>query len=150
MQAHRELGIVTGAASGIRKAVVERMRNAAVEVLAVDRDPAALGKMQEPGIRTLVADLATVEGRDDVVARSDGCRYLVNSAGVSPLGAIFAVTIQDLRDIYAVNMEAIWDLTSRIGSAMTAGGAIVNLGSSTAKLATTTEGAAYAEVALPQ
>jgi NAD(P)-dependent dehydrogenase (short-subunit alcohol dehydrogenase family) len=40
--------------------------------------------------------------------------------------------------------EATWDLVSRIGRAMPRGGAIVNLSSSSAKLATTTEAAVYA------
>jgi NAD(P)-dependent dehydrogenase (short-subunit alcohol dehydrogenase family) len=52
--------------------------------------------------------------------------------------------VDDLHDIYAVNVDAVWDLTSRIGRTMPRGGAVVNLSSSSAKLAMTTEAAAYA------
>ena len=43
-----------------------------------------------------------------------------------------------------MNVDAVWDLTSRIGRTMPAGGAIVNLSSSSAKLSSTTEAAVYA------
>lgn len=46
--------------------------------------------------------------------------------------------------MYAVNVEAVWDLTSRIGRTMPSGGAIVYLSSSSARLSTTTEAAGYA------
>jgi NAD(P)-dependent dehydrogenase (short-subunit alcohol dehydrogenase family) len=53
-------------------------------------------------------------------------------------------TIEDLAAVYRVNVHAVFDLTARIRSAMTAGGSIVNLSSSSAMLASTTEAAAYA------
>lgn len=144
MRRVKDAAIVTGAASGIGRAVVDRMRGARTDILAVDRDGAALATIEGIGVRTLVADLATVEGRDEVVSRADGCRYLVNAAGIIRIGSIFSVTMDDIREMYAMNVDATWDLTSRIGSSMKAGGAIVNLGSSAAKLASTTEAAAYA------
>jgi len=60
------------------------------------------------------------------------------------LKPILEFTVDDIRRIYAINVEATWDLVSRIGRTMSAGGAIVNLSSSSAKLATTTEAAVYA------
>ena len=60
------------------------------------------------------------------------------------LKPILEFTVDDIRRIYAINVEATWDLVSRIGRTMPAGGAIVNLSSSSAKLATTTEAAVYA------
>jgi NAD(P)-dependent dehydrogenase (short-subunit alcohol dehydrogenase family) len=78
------------------------------------------------------------------VEAGTGVDYLVNAAGIIRLKPILEFTVQDLRDIYAVNVEATWDLVSRIGRTIPAGGAIVNLSSSSAKLATTTEAAVYA------
>jgi NAD(P)-dependent dehydrogenase (short-subunit alcohol dehydrogenase family) len=49
-----------------------------------------------------------------------------------------------MRAIYPVNVEAVWDLTSRLGRAMPRGGAVVNLGSYSAKIASTIECAVYA------
>ena len=64
------------------------------------------------------------------VMEGDQPKVLVNSAGILIFKPILDVTIDDLRFIYAVNVEAVWDLCSRIGRAMPAGGAIVNLSSS--------------------
>ena len=92
----------------------------------------------------LAADLGTAEGRDAVVAAGEGCHALVNSAGINVLKPILELTVDDLQRIYRVNVDAVWDLTSRIGRTMPSGGAIVNLSSSSAKLASTIEAAAYA------
>ena len=78
------------------------------------------------------------------MAAGDGAAYLVNAAGIIMLKPILEFTVDDIRRIYAINVEATWDLVSRIGRTMPAGAAIVNLSSSSAKLATTTEAAVYA------
>lgn len=138
------VGVVTGAASGIGRAVAERLVHQEVDVLAVDSNAAGLEPLARAGVRILAVDLATEDGRDQVVEAAQGASYLVNAAGVIRLKPILELTVRDIRDIYAVNVEATWDLTSRIGAAMPWGGAVVNLSSSSAKLAATTEAAAYA------
>jgi NAD(P)-dependent dehydrogenase (short-subunit alcohol dehydrogenase family) len=52
--------------------------------------------------------------------------------------------VADMREIYPVNVEAVWDLTSRLGRAMPPGGAVVNISSFSAKVSSTTEAAVYA------
>lgn len=136
--------VVTGAASGIGRAVVDRLLREGYAVLAVDRDDTRLAEVEGERITRLVADLATAEGRDAVVRDAAGAAALVNAAGIIRLKPILEIGVDDIRDVYAVNVEAVWDLTSRIGRTMPAGGAIVNLSSSSAKLATTTEAAVYA------
>ena len=91
-----------------------------------------------------VGDLTDHADRDRLVAAGDGATYLVNAAGIIMLKPILEFTVDDVRRIYAINVEATWDLVSRIGRTMPAGAAIVNLSSSSAKLATTTEAAVYA------
>lgn len=136
--------IVTGAASGIGRAVAFRLQSEGLDVVAVDRDPAGLAELEQAGMRVLAADLSTAGGRDRIVEAGEGARALVNSAGINRLKPILDLTVDDLHDIYAVNVDAVWDLTSRIGRTMPRGGAVVNLSSSSAKLAMTTEAAAYA------
>lgn len=140
----QKTALVTGAASGIGYAVAVRLQREGYDVLAVDRDAAGLAPLQEAGMRILAADLSDDASRGAVVEAGRGVDALVNSAGIIRLKPILELTAQDLRDIYAVNVEAVWDLTSRIGRTMPSGGAIVNLSSSSAKLAATTEAAAYA------
>ncbi len=136
--------VVTGAASGIGLATARRIRREGWRVLAVDRDAEGLGHAAAEGMATMQIDLAAAGDRDRLVAAAQGCRYLVNAAGILVFKPILDVTIDDLRYVYAVNVEAVWDLCSRIGRAMPEGGAIVNLSSSAAKFANTNQIAPYA------
>ena len=140
----KPIAVVTGAASGIGLATAHRLQREGFDVLAVDRDSSGLEPLAEGGMRVLAADLGDDSARAEVIGAGRGASALVNSAGINRLKPILDITAQDLRDIYAVNVEAVWDLTSRIGRTMPSGGAIVNLSSSSAKLATMTEAASYA------
>jgi NAD(P)-dependent dehydrogenase (short-subunit alcohol dehydrogenase family) len=110
----------------------------------VDRNEAGLATVVGAGATPFVGDLSVDADRDRLVEVGSGADLLVNAAGIIRLKPILDFTVQDIRDIYAINVEATWDLVSRIGRTMPRGGAIVNLSSSSAKLATTTEAAVYA------
>jgi NAD(P)-dependent dehydrogenase (short-subunit alcohol dehydrogenase family) len=136
--------IVTGAASGIGQAVARRLLREGIHVIAADRNEAGLAQAVEAGAEPFVGDLTADADRSRLIALGTGVHHLVNAAGIIRLKPILELTVKDLRDIYAINVEATWDLTSRVGRTMPSGGSIVNLSSSSAKLATTTEAAAYA------
>lgn len=137
-----KLAVVTGASSGIGEAVAIRLRDEGMRVIAVDINKAKLEKLT--GVEYLVADLSKESERDRVVDAGAGAYALVNAAGVIRLKPILEFTIQDIRDIYSVNVECVWDLTSRIGQTMPSGGSIINLSSAAGKLSTTQEAAVYA------
>jgi NAD(P)-dependent dehydrogenase (short-subunit alcohol dehydrogenase family) len=140
----RRRGIVTGAGSGIGKAVGLRMLREGVEVLAIDINGAGLTQLESAGCETLVADITDPEARVRVADRAEGAHYLVNSAGIITIKPIFEVTVEEWRRVQAVNAEGTFFLCQQIGPRLVPGGAIVNLSSSSAKLATTVEVAAYA------
>ena len=144
MSAAGKRAIVTGAASGIGQAVARRLLAEGAAVIAADLNEDGLGPVVEAGATPFVGDLSRAADRDRLVAAGAGVDYLVNAAGIIRLKPILEFTVDDLRDIYAINVEATWDLVSRIGRTIPSGGAIVNLSSSSAKLATTTEAAVYA------
>ena len=137
-------GIVTGAASGIGRAVTDRLLREGVAVLAVDIDAERLKELAAAGCRTMVADLAEPTDRERLAEATDGFDYLVNAAGIILLKPIFDVTVEEWRRIQTVNSESIFFLCQKIGPRLRPGGAIVNLSSSSAKLATTVEAAVYA------
>lgn len=137
-------GVVTGAASGIGKAAAERLLHEGVSVTAVDVNERGLDAVAAAGAEPLVADLADLEDRARVIAAGRGCDYLVNAAGIIRLRDLGDFTVDDWREIFTVNAEAMFFLCQGIGPTMPAGSAIVNLSSSSAKLATTTEAAIYA------
>jgi NAD(P)-dependent dehydrogenase (short-subunit alcohol dehydrogenase family) len=136
--------IVTGAGSGIGRAVALRLLREGVHVLAVDIDAARLADVANDNCETLVADLSDPAQRARLAGAADGADYLVNSHGVLVVKSIFDITPEDYRRIHAVNAESVFFLCQQIGPRLRPGGAIVNLSSSSAKLAATTEVAAYA------
>ena len=136
--------VVTGAAGGIGRGAAERLLREGVDVLAVDRDAAGLEPLAAAGASVLVADLALESERERVVEAGAGADYLVNSAGIIRIKPILEFTVDDWREIFAVNAEAVFFLCQRLGARMPDGGAIVNLSSSSAKLASTHEVAIYA------
>lgn len=137
-----KLAVITGASSGIGRATAIRLRDEGMRVLAIDINEVELEKIR--GVDYLVADLSIAGDRDKAVIAGSGAQALVNAAGIIRLKPILEFTIQDIRDIYAVNVEALWDLTSRIGRTMPKGASIVNLSSAAAKLSTTQEASVYA------
>jgi NAD(P)-dependent dehydrogenase (short-subunit alcohol dehydrogenase family) len=136
--------VVTGAASGIGEAVVHRLLREGIEVLAVDVDAERLESVGTAGAEPLVADLGTEAGCTRVVEAGAGADYLVNSAGIIRLRPILEVGREDWREIFRVNAESIFFLCQQLGPTLREGGAIVNLSSVSAKLATTLETAVYA------
>ncbi len=136
--------IVTGAASGIGLASARRLAAEGMDVIAVDLPGPRLDALAAQGFRAIGADLSSAADRDIVVEAGKNARALVNSAGIVRLKPILDFDVNDIREIYAVNVEAVWDLTSRIGRTMSDGASIVNISSSSAKLSITTEAAVYA------
>ncbi|MEV1131903.1 SDR family NAD(P)-dependent oxidoreductase [Agromyces sp. NPDC049794] len=80
--AGRRTALVTGGASGIGLACVERLRAAGTEVVTLDRDPSA----------DFVADVTDLEALAGVVREAPHIDVIVNSAGVVGLSAPFLQT----------------------------------------------------------
>jgi NAD(P)-dependent dehydrogenase (short-subunit alcohol dehydrogenase family) len=137
-------GVVTGAGGGIGKAVVRRLLRDGARVLAVDLKAEGLADIAGKACETLVGDITDPTIRAKIGDWADGARYLVNAAGVIVIKPIFELTVEDWRRAQTVNAEATFFLCQKVGPRLAPGGAIVNLSSSSAKLATTTEVAAYA------
>lgn len=136
--------IVTGAGSGIGKAVALRLLREGVDVLAVDIDASRLDDLARADCRIKSVDLADPAGRAKLAEAADGADYLVNSHGIIMVKSIFDITLEDWRKVQAVNAESVFFLCQAIGPKLKPGGAIVNLSSSSSKLASTVEVAAYA------
>ena len=136
--------VVTGAASGIGRAVVQRLLLDGVTVLGVDIDTAGLQTLTAPGCSTFCADLANPDSRSALAEQVENYDFLVNAAGVILLKPIAEITVDEWRRVQTINAEAVFFLCQQIGPKLRPGGAIVNLSSSSAKYANTVEVAAYA------
>ena len=140
----RRRGVVTGAGSGIGKAVVRRLLSEGADVLAVDIASGGMADLEGPHCELLVADVTDPAVWAKIAEWADGASYLVNSAGVIVIKSIFEVTVEDWRRVQTINAESTFFLCQKVGPRLRPGGSIVNLSSSSAKLATTVEVAAYA------
>jgi 3-oxoacyl-[acyl-carrier protein] reductase len=122
--------LVTGAASGIGKATVARLRAEGVRVLACDKAGEAL-----EGDVALVADLADIAGIRAVVRAvkesSGALDFLVNNAGVCPVGTLDMLNEEQWQEAHAVNVLAPARLTRELTPLLAASdqGRIVNIGS---------------------
>ncbi len=131
--------VVTGAASGIGRAVAVQLHASGHRVVAVDRD--ALGvaalALQCPEIAPVTADLTTADGRAILGdAIDDGALGgLVNCAGIGARGDVGDVPPDVQARLLAVNVVALAEASARALQRMTGqadGGALVNVASSAA------------------
>lgn len=136
--------VVTGAGSGIGQAVARRLVAQGVHVTAVDIDAAGLERIAGGACSPHVADLADPKQREHLADATQGYDYLVNSAGILTVKPIFEVTVDEWRRTQTINAESVFFLCQLIGPKLNPGGAIVNLSSSSAKLATSIDVAPYA------
>lgn len=97
--------LVTGAASGIGLALVERLLAEGTAVVGLDRSPLA----PREGLTPLVADLADGSLRERLIARlgDEGpCDLVIHSAGISATGRFEKIPLAAYERLVAVNVEA--------------------------------------------
>jgi len=133
--------VVTGASSGIGRAIAERMGGAGAHVVMAGRTEAAMKESQatieaaggSASIVTLdVRDPAAVQRLVADAASEHGLDVMVNNAGVSHPGAIADGTPEQWREMLEVNILALLTGTQAAIAAMRAsgnGGHIVNVSS---------------------
>jgi NAD(P)-dependent dehydrogenase (short-subunit alcohol dehydrogenase family) len=143
--------LVTGAASGIGRAVAQRFASEAARVVAIDRDGAGLASLHSEtnAIDAVTCDVTDHDGLARAVRhtvdRYGGIDVLVNNAGFSYYKLHVDSTLEEWRSTMAVNVEAMYFLVKLIAPVMIAAryGRIVNL-ASTQAIAAEREISAYA------
>lgn len=108
------VAIVTGAASGIGRATVERLRRDGWAVVAVDVDAERLERVVSTGDEQLVghvADVATEDGNVGAVSRAvqsfGGLRALVLNAAIGSSGSLEDQPIAELDRVLDVNLRGV-------------------------------------------
>lgn len=110
--------IVTGAADGIGRAIVERFAGEGAKVLAVDLDASKLGATfsGRERVTTLVQDVAAEEAAGVLVQAAERCfgglDILVNNAGIpGDLAMLHETTDENWSRVFAVNVDAVFRIT---------------------------------------
>jgi NAD(P)-dependent dehydrogenase (short-subunit alcohol dehydrogenase family) len=132
--------IVTGAARGVGRVMVQRFAAAGASVVAADRDEAGLTETCQPldseRVASIVADVSSEDGAqriDDLAVQRFGkLDVCVNNAAVAPHASLFDERQEVWDTIYAVNTRGTFLMTRGAAKAMIAtgrGGRIVNFSS---------------------
>lgn len=126
------LAVVTGGARGIGYAIARRLLRDGRPVAVLDRE--SLG--EDAAIESLAAwqvdvtDLDAVrQALGEAVARFGPLATLVNNAGVLDARSFADVTPDDWQRVMRVNLESLFFVTQAAAAHLTAGGAVVNLAS---------------------
>lgn len=131
--------LVTGASSGIGRAVAVRIAQAGAQVTAVGRQEAALQELQEEtGCNPLVLDVADPQALDQAFAELPAFDLVVNCAGIALLEPALELQAHSFDAVMAVNARAAALVAARCGKAMAAAGvrgSIVNVSSQAALVA---------------
>ncbi len=115
------VAVVTGARSGIGRAIALGLAGLGASICLVGRWSAALGAVADEvraagaGAVQFIADLADEDALDGLVSRLradlDRVDFLVQSAGVIELGSVAAAPVADLDRQYRINLRAPFVLT---------------------------------------
>ncbi len=131
--------IVTGAASGIGRAITVQLHTSGCQVVALDRDAPGLAALtlECPETLPITADLSTVNGRSlfDRVIDDGPLAGIVNCAGIGVRGDVSDVPDDAQARLLAVNISALAEGSTRALRRMkkqVSGGTIVNVASSAA------------------
>lgn len=120
--------VVTGAASGIGRAVVTELRAAGRDVLALDIDQNGLRSLGAQGVAIAWIDLTDAAGLQRVLeGRVDGLAAIVHCAALFPQLTFAQSELADLDRIFAVNFRAAFVLCKAAAGLMARGGSIVLL-----------------------
>jgi 2-keto-3-deoxy-L-fuconate dehydrogenase len=133
--------LITGAGSGIGKAIAEQFASSGATVHLIDLNPEALASTQsaiaEKGGTAYIYPCNVVQADsvkgvvEKILSTSDSIDILVNAAGIAHIGKLETTTEEDLDRIYAVNVKGVFQMMKAVIGTMTAQkkGVILNIAS---------------------
>jgi 3-oxoacyl-[acyl-carrier protein] reductase len=129
------LALVTGGASGMGLATVERLATDGFQVVLVDRDANLCIKesrrLKQIGLHVEfeILDLTSEDAVRSLIKNLPPIKALVNSAGIFDERKFLEVTSEDFRRVYEINLISVATMTQEVAKRMPDGGRIVNIAS---------------------
>ena len=137
-----KLAAVTGAGSGIGRAIAQRLASEGAEVAVMDVSADAgqetLRLIEADGgrARVMVFDVGDTDAVRAAFARLHRLDVLVNNAGIAHVGHLLQTQPEDLDRLYRINVRGVYHcLHAGVPLMEKNGGSIVNMASIAAKLA---------------
>lgn len=137
-----KLAAVTGAGSGIGRAIAQRLASEGAEVAVMDisaeegQETLRLIEADGGRARVLVFDVGDTEDVRAAFARLHRLDVLVNNAGIAHVGHLLQTQPEDLDRLYRINVRGVYHcLHAGVPLMEKNGGSIVNMASIAAKLA---------------
>jgi 2-keto-3-deoxy-L-fuconate dehydrogenase len=129
--------LVTGAGSGIGRAIAELFADQGALVWAIDRDEASVeataGAIRAAGGRAewACADVTVASDLASLARRVGPIDVLVNNAGVGHVGSLPSTSAEDLDRLYAVNVRGVFNGCKAFAAGMLerGRGSVVNMAS---------------------
>ncbi len=138
MRLHGKTCLITGAAGGIGMAMVAAFKAEGATVIATDLDPERLAAQCDglPGPGRVLArrlDVTDPEGIAALAAapETEGVNVLVNNAAAITIGKLLDASLEDIRLVFGVNVEGLFNVTRGFLPGMIArgGGVVLNMAS---------------------
>lgn len=131
----QQTAIVTGAGSGIGRAIAHRLAEDGFYVIVAERaeGPAreTVSQLQAQGFnaRAEILDITDSVATQALIDGADQLRVLVNNAGIFNVKAFDALTADDFRKMYEVNLVSMFTLSQQAARKLPQWGRIINLAS---------------------
>ncbi len=142
-----KVALVTGAARGIGRAIVDAFAAEGAWVIATDLDGAALDELpKHPALQTHALDVTDVSAIRAVASRHREVEVLVNCAGYVATGSILTASREDLERCHRINVGSVFSLTQAFLPAMLErrSGSIINIASVVSTVKAAADRCAYA------
>jgi len=136
-----QVALVTGAGSGIGRAICERLASEGATVIATSRTAAHLAQTREALVarglsaQTHVLDVADTQDvasfAELMAARHGQLHFLINNAGIDLPNAplVWDTTDAEWTDVMSVNVTGVFQMCRVFAPLIAAGGCVVNVGS---------------------